>query len=99
MAVGKYRRPAGVPVRDRVESAPTPGGHPATGPRGSAYRGGMGLFGELFPGRKLRQDGEDEDAGSGQPLERGPLDLDSGVVFLRPRATEARPAPDDDPEA
>ncbi|WP_424186117.1 hypothetical protein ACOBQX_30270 [Actinokineospora sp. G85] len=45
----------------------------------------MATFGELIPGQKLRKVTE-EDSGSGQQADpRGPLDLDSGVVFLPPK--------------
>jgi hypothetical protein len=40
----------------------------------------MGTFGELFPGRKLRSEAGAE--GTGEPADRGPVDLDSGVVRL-----------------
>jgi hypothetical protein len=52
----------------------------------------MGQLGELFPGAKLRRD-TPEDAGTGQRFEPGPLDLDSGVIRLRPPAD---PEPDAD---
>jgi hypothetical protein len=48
----------------------------------------MGQLGELFPGAKLRRETTDEQ-GTGQRFEPGPLDLDSGVVRLRP--TPPRP--------
>jgi hypothetical protein len=44
----------------------------------------MGQLGDLFPGAKLQREDPD-DAGSGQKFEPGPLDLDGGVVRLRPR--------------
>ncbi|WP_156756030.1 hypothetical protein [Actinokineospora pegani] len=51
----------------------------------------MATFGELIPGQKLRKVTEEE-GGSGQLAEpRGPLDLDSGVVFL-----PAKPAAETD---
>jgi len=55
----------------------------------------MGQLGEMFPGAKLRKESADEE-GSGQGFEPGPLDLDSGVIRLRPRAP--RP-PAETPEA
>jgi hypothetical protein len=40
----------------------------------------MGMFGEMFPGRKITDEaGEDGDA---QPWRLGPIDLDRGVVQL-----------------
>lgn len=54
----------------------------------------MATFGELIPGMKLRKVA-DEDAGTGERADPGgPLDLEAGVVFLRPRATGA-PEPDE----
>lgn len=45
----------------------------------------MGAFGEMFPGRKLGREARDEDSeGEGNRIPDGPLDLDSGVVRLRP---------------
>jgi hypothetical protein len=44
----------------------------------------MGQLGELFPGAKIRKD-TPEDAGNGQRFDPGPLDLESGVVRLRPK--------------
>ena len=46
----------------------------------------MGQLGEMFPGRKLDDQGGDEQGG-GQMFQPGPLDLDGGVIRLR------RPAP------
>ncbi|HEY3751619.1 MAG TPA: hypothetical protein VGL80_20755 [Pseudonocardiaceae bacterium] len=48
----------------------------------------MGQLGDLFPGAKIRKD-TPEEAGNGQRFEPGPLDLDGGVIRLRP----TRPAP------
>lgn len=45
----------------------------------------MGQLGEMFPGAKLQKETTDEE-GSGQGFEPGPLDLDSGVIRVRPRA-------------
>jgi hypothetical protein len=53
----------------------------------------MGQLGELFPGAKLRREIPDE-AGSGQRFEPGPLDLDGGVIRVRPRPV---PAADEQP--
>ena len=55
----------------------------------------MGQLGELFPGAKLRRD-TPEESGTGQRFEPGPLDLDGGVIRLRPPAPPADPEPDDD---
>ena len=58
-----------------------------------AYRGGMGVLGEMFPGPKVRD--ESAEAGDGQPWRLGPIDLDANTVEVhRPPAPE--PA---DPEA
>jgi hypothetical protein len=57
---------------------------------------GMGQLGELFPGAKLRRELPDE-AGNGQRFEPGPLDLDGGVIRLRPQPTPESPS-DDDPD-
>ncbi|OLR94023.1 hypothetical protein [Actinokineospora bangkokensis] len=57
----------------------------------------MATFGELIPGSKLRKV-TDEDAGTGERADPGgPLDLDSGVVFLRPRAD--RPTESDETDS
>jgi hypothetical protein len=58
----------------------------------------MGQLGEMFPGQKLRKD-TPEEAGNGQRFEPGPLDLDAGVVQLRP-PTPPRPVEpaEDDPD-
>jgi hypothetical protein len=42
----------------------------------------MGQLGEMFPGRKLDDQGKDE-AGGGQMFQPGPLDLDGGVIRMR----------------
>lgn len=65
----------------------------------------MGAFAEMFPGRKPEQKARD-DGSDGEPyrprIPDGPLDLDSGVLRLEPRAdtgrdsTEASSAPDED---
>ncbi|EWC63366.1 hypothetical protein UO65_1364 [Actinokineospora spheciospongiae] len=61
----------------------------------------MATFGELTPGMKLRKVSE-EDAGKGERADPGgPLDLEAGVVFLRPRAAgpaESAETPDESPE-
>ena len=43
----------------------------------------MGAYGELFPGRKLKHEG-DQGAPGREHDPGGPLDLDRGVVFLAP---------------
>ncbi|MFR9729611.1 hypothetical protein ACL03H_10310 [Saccharopolyspora sp. MS10] len=43
----------------------------------------MASYGELFPGRKLRHEG-DQGAPGREHDPGGPLDLDRGVVFLAP---------------
>jgi hypothetical protein len=48
----------------------------------------MGQLGELFPGAKLRRD-TPEESGTGQRFEPGPLDLDGGVIRLRPPGAAA----------
>jgi hypothetical protein len=58
------------------------------------YPGAMGQLGEMFPGRKLDDQGKDE-AGSGQTFEPGPLDLDGGVIHMRRRATAPEPSQED----
>ena len=41
----------------------------------------MGMMGELFPGRKIRD--ESGEAGTGEQWELGPIDLDNGVVRVQ----------------
>lgn len=48
----------------------------------------MGKYGELFPGRKLKHQGDQGTAGR-QHDPGGPLDLESGVVYLAPPEPEA----------
>ena len=43
----------------------------------------MGKYGELFPGRKLKHEGDQGSPGR-EHDPGGPLDLDRGVVFLAP---------------
>lgn len=57
----------------------------------------MGQLGEMFPGRKLDDQGGDE-AGSGQTFEPGPLDLDGGVIHVR-RRPAAPDSPHEDTES
>lgn len=47
----------------------------------------MASYGELFPGRKLRHEGDQGTPGR-EHDPGGPLDLDRGVVFLAPPAKE-----------
>jgi hypothetical protein len=58
----------------------------------------MGQFGELFGPGKLRKESA-EDEGTGERFEHGPLDLDNGVIAVRPRAQEnpAQHKPAEDP--
>jgi hypothetical protein len=56
------------------------------------YRRGMGQFGELFGPGKLRKESA-EDEGTGERFEHGPLDLEAGVIAVRPRAKD-KPAED-----
>jgi hypothetical protein len=56
----------------------------------------MGQLGEMFPGARLGKD-TPEEAGSGQGFQPGPLDLDSGVIRLRPEPKPTQPdSPDED---
>ncbi|WP_433593904.1 hypothetical protein [Nocardia sp. CA-145437] len=52
----------------------------------------MGVFGELFPGKKLEDDGS-EDGGGQLHQPRVSLDLDAGVIRVSP----APPADPDTP--
>ncbi|MHA6805428.1 hypothetical protein [Salinifilum ghardaiensis] len=47
----------------------------------------MARLGELFPGRKLQHEGDQDGAGRKHDP-GGPLDLDSGVVYLAPPERE-----------
>jgi hypothetical protein len=60
------------------------------------YRGGMGKYGELFPGRKLKHEG-DQGAPGREHDPGGPLDLDRGVVFLAPPGKDRDERADDEP--
>lgn len=52
---------------------------------------GMGVLGEMFPGRKIRD--ESTEAGDGrQEWQLGPIDLDNRTVEVR--AVEPDPEPD-----
>ena len=47
----------------------------------------MGVFGELFPGAKIKD--EASEAGDGQKWRLGPIDLDKGLVQVHLPAPEA----------
>ncbi|MET0237102.1 MAG: hypothetical protein ABW224_20805 [Kibdelosporangium sp.] len=49
----------------------------------------MGQFGELFGPGKLRKESA-EDEGTGERFEHGPLDLQSGLIAVRPRRQDKR---------
>lgn len=57
----------------------------------------MAALGEMFPGRKLKHEGDQDGSGQGHDP-NGPLDLDKGVVFLAPRQQPAKDEPDEDAE-
>lgn len=56
----------------------------------------MGQFGELFGPGKLQKESE-EDEGTGERFEHGPLDLTAGIIAVRPRpqdkSDQHKPAP------
>ena len=55
----------------------------------------MGMLGEMFPGPKVSDEaGED---GDGQRWRLGPIDLERGVVVLRPAPTDPDPDPEPEP--
>ncbi|MFE3024205.1 hypothetical protein [Nocardia tengchongensis] len=56
----------------------------------------MGVIGELFPGKKLEDDGS-EDSGGQMHRPRVSLDLDAGVIRVSPAATP--PAAGTEPDA
>jgi hypothetical protein len=56
----------------------------------------MGQFGELFGPGKLRKESA-EDEGTGERFEHGPLDLEAGVIAVRPQAKD-KPAKDEPAE-
>lgn len=65
-----------------------------------SYRGGMGAFAEMFPGRKPELKARDEEADGQEYLPRipdGPIDLDSGVLRLEPPRRPAKPAESAEP--
>ena len=47
-----------------------------------AYRGGMGVLGEMFPGRKI-QDESTEAGDSQEHFQLGPIDLDNRTVQVQ----------------
>ena len=53
----------------------------------------MGVLGEMFPGRKLRD--ESSEAGDGQQWQLGPIDLDSRTVQVQ-RVAEEDSEPEDE---
>ncbi|MBA8825231.1 hypothetical protein FHX42_002582 [Saccharopolyspora lacisalsi] len=55
----------------------------------------MGAYGELFPGRKLKHEGDQGSPGR-EHDPGGPLDLDRGVVFLSAPAKAERESPGED---
>lgn len=55
----------------------------------------MGSYGELFPGRKLKHEGDQGSPGR-EHDPSGPLDLERGVVFLAPPARDDEETPADD---
>ena len=50
----------------------------------------MASYGELFPGRKLKHEGDGGSPGR-EHDPGGPLDLERGVVFLSPPKQQAAP--------
>jgi hypothetical protein len=55
----------------------------------------MGVLGEMFPGRKIRD--ESTEAGNGQEhWQLGPIDLDNRTVQVQRMAADD-PEPDDEP--
>ena len=63
---------------------------PASG--GTSYGGVMGILGELFPGRKISDEGGE--AGDGQQWQLGPIDLDNRVVQVQRVEEPEEEAPD-----
>lgn len=57
----------------------------------------MGAYGELFPGRKLKHEG-DQGASGREHDPGGPLDLDRGVVFLAPPQRDEQDTAGEDSE-
>jgi hypothetical protein len=94
----RYRAPAAVTRAATARAAPGDdppvAGRAGRGPRdegrraSAAYRGGVGMLGEMFPGPKIRDEaGEDGDA---QKWRLGPIDLERGVVEVH-RAAAVEP--------
>jgi hypothetical protein len=57
----------------------------------------MARHGEMFPGRKLKHEGEKDGVGR-EHDPGGPLDLDRGVVFLAPPDRDKEDEPDNKPD-
>ncbi|GAA2348033.1 hypothetical protein GCM10009854_26600 [Saccharopolyspora halophila] len=57
----------------------------------------MAALGEMFPGSKLKHEGDEEGAGRGHDP-GGPLDLEQGVVYLAPPQQETGDESDEKPE-
>lgn len=57
----------------------------------------MAQFGELFGGAKLRKETQ-EDAGTGERFGYGPLDLEAGVIPVRPAPHPVPPESTDEDE-
>ncbi len=72
---------------------PGPDGHDCRPVAGrAAYRGRMGVLGEMFPGRKITD--ESTEAGDGQEhFQLGPIDLDNRTVQVQ-RVTADEPEQD-----
>ncbi|MTE13735.1 hypothetical protein [Nocardia aurantiaca] len=58
----------------------------------------MGVIGELFPGKKLEDEGSEDSGGEGH-RPRVSLDLDAGVIRVSPAASPAQPHSDPDAAA
>ncbi|WP_460954942.1 hypothetical protein [Parasphingorhabdus pacifica] len=56
----------------------------------------MAAHGELFPGRKLKYEGDQGSPGR-EHDPGGPLDLDRGVVFLAPPQQDDQAPPAEEP--
>ena len=57
----------------------------------------MGVFGELFPGRKITDEGSED--GNAQPWRLGPIDLDRGVVQVHQVVPPDEDEAEDEPPA
>jgi hypothetical protein len=58
----------------------------------------MGVFGEIFPGRKLKNEGDQGSPGR-EHDPGGPLDLERGVVYLAPPAEQGADRQGTEPSA